>query len=203
MVPAGDPSPLGLVPVRCSTHHGRIAAGGLATGRRRRRRPVRRLVAPRADASGGLTYRSSGGVYDFVGVPAGVTLDDPASPPRPASPTPPPRHLARYGAAFGSDQAGTTLTELRSAATVTGDVVRYQQNVGGLPVMGGEFVVSLRAGPRARLDPGQDQPRDLGLAASLARRRPPRRRSPFFQGSRARVPQPRSCPWAAGSSTRR
>jgi Zn-dependent metalloprotease len=98
-----------------------------------------------ADASGGLTYRASGGVYDFVGVPAGVTLDDPGVSSSASVTDAAAAHLARYGAAFGSKQAGTTLTELRSAATVTGDVVRYQQNVGGLPVMGGELVVSLRA----------------------------------------------------------
>jgi bacillolysin len=103
-----------------------------------------------ADASGGLTHRSSGGVYDFVGVPAGVTLDDPGVSASTSVADAAAVHLARYGAAFGSNQPGTTLTELRSAATVTGDVVRYQQNVGGLPVMGGEFVVSLR--PDRELD---------------------------------------------------
>jgi bacillolysin len=103
-----------------------------------------------ADASGGLTHRSSGGVYDFVGVPAGVTLDDPGVSASTSVADAAAVHLARYGAAFGSKQPGTTLTELRSAATVTGAVVRYQQNVGGLPVMGGEFVVSLR--PNRELD---------------------------------------------------
>jgi bacillolysin len=98
----------------------------------------------KGDASGALTYRSSGGVYDFVGVPAGVTLNDPGVSSSTSVADAAAAHLARYGAAFGSKQAGTTLTELRSASTVTGDVVRYQQNVGGLPVMGGEFVVSLR-----------------------------------------------------------
>ncbi len=97
-----------------------------------------------ADATGELTYRSASGVYDFVGVPADVTVDDPGVSSSTSVLDAADAHLARYGAAFGSKQAGTTLTELRSAATSTGDVVRYQQNVGGLPVMGGEFVVSLR-----------------------------------------------------------
>ena len=103
-----------------------------------------------ADASGGLTYRSSGGVYDFVGVPAGVKVDHPGVSSSTSVADAAAAHLARYGAAFGSKQAGTTLTKLRSAATVTGDVVRYQQNVGGLPVMGGELVISLR--PNRELD---------------------------------------------------
>ena len=98
-----------------------------------------------ADASGALTYRSAGGVYDFVGVPAGVTVDDPGVSSSTSVADAAAAHLARYGAAFGSKQAGTTLTRTESAATVTGDVVRYQQQVGGVPVMGGELVVNLRA----------------------------------------------------------
>ena len=98
-----------------------------------------------ADASGALTYRSSGGVDDFVGVPAGVTVDGPGVSSSTSVADATDAHLARYGAAFGSKQAGTTLTRTESAATVTGDVVRYQQQVGGVPVMGGELVVNLRA----------------------------------------------------------
>ena len=103
-----------------------------------------------ADASGTLTYRSSGGVFDFAGVPAGVKVDAPGVSSSTSVVDAAAAHLERYGAAFGSKQAGTTLTRLGSAATGTGDVVRYQQNVGGLPVMGGEFVVSLR--PDRELD---------------------------------------------------
>ena len=98
-----------------------------------------------ADATGDLTYRASGDVYDFVGVPSGVTLDDPGVSSSTSVADAAAAHLSRYGAAFGSKQAGTTLTKVRSSATVAGDVIRYQQNVGGVPVMGGEFVVSLRA----------------------------------------------------------
>ncbi len=97
-----------------------------------------------ADASGSLTLRSSGGVYDFVGVPAGVELDDPAVSASTSVADAAAAHLARYGAAFGAAQSGTTLTEMRAGETVAGDVVRYQQHVGGLPVMAGELVVSLR-----------------------------------------------------------
>ncbi len=67
-----------------------------------------------ADASGSLTYRSHGGVYDFVGVPAGVDVDDPAVSSSASVADAADAHLARYGAAFGSAQRGTTLTKLRS-----------------------------------------------------------------------------------------
>jgi Zn-dependent metalloprotease len=99
----------------------------------------------KADSNGGLTYRSSGGVYDFVGVPAGVRLDNPDVSSSTGVVAAADAHLARYGAAFGARQPGTTLSQLRADPTVAGDVVRYQQNVGGVPVMGGELVVSLRA----------------------------------------------------------
>ncbi len=99
----------------------------------------------KGDASGALTYRSEGGVYDFVGVPAGVTLDNPAVSASTSVADAAAAHLARYGAAFGSAQRGTTLSELRSSETVAGNSVRYQQHVDGVPVMAGELVVSLRA----------------------------------------------------------
>jgi bacillolysin len=97
-----------------------------------------------ADATGRLTYRSAGSGYDFVGVPAGVTVDDPGVSASTSVADAAAAHLARYGAAFGADQAGTTLSRVSSASTVAGDVVRYQQKVGGIPVMAGEIAVSLR-----------------------------------------------------------
>jgi Zn-dependent metalloprotease len=97
-----------------------------------------------------LKYRSSGGFYDFVGVPAGATLDDPGVSSSTGVVDAADAHLARYGPAFGTKQAGTTLSRMGAAPTVTGDVVRYQQAVGGVPVMAGEIVVSLR--PNRELD---------------------------------------------------
>jgi Zn-dependent metalloprotease len=96
-----------------------------------------------SDSSGALTYRSSAGVYDFVGVPAGVDLDNPAVSPSTGVVAAADAHLARYGAAFGIGRTGTTLRERRVLATAVGNVVRYQQEVGGLPVVGGDVVVSL------------------------------------------------------------
>ena len=97
------------------------------------------------DADRPLTIRASGdGATEFVGVPARAEVDNPAvrdsmSPAAAAA-----AHVARYGAAFGAAAPGTTLARTDVAATATGDVVRYQQRVDGLPVVGGEVVVSLR-----------------------------------------------------------
>ena len=82
----------------------------------------------------------------FVGVRAGDRLDNP-SVTKSTSVTDAARaHLKRYGASFGADRSGTTLVETRAVHTVSGqDVVRFAQHVDGLPVIGGEMVVSLRA----------------------------------------------------------
>jgi Zn-dependent metalloprotease len=98
----------------------------------------------KADADGSLTIRSSGGVYDFVGVPADVEVDNPAVSPSTSVAAAADAAIARYGPALGTKQAGTRLTAIRAVRTVAGDVVRYQQKVGGLPVVAGEVVVSLR-----------------------------------------------------------
>ena len=76
-------------------------------------------------------------------MPAGVTLDNPDVSSSTSVADAAAAHLARYGAAFGSEQAGTTWTRSGSAGTAAGDVVRYQQHVGGVPVLGGDLVVSL------------------------------------------------------------
>src|SRR4051812_34694271 len=104
-----------------------------------------------ADTTGRLTLRPDGrGAYDFLGVAAGSSVDDPGVSRTSSVPDAAAAHLARYGAAFGLARPGTSVTELRTTATVTGDAVRYQQRVGGLPVLGGEVVVSLR--PDKELD---------------------------------------------------
>ena len=52
-------------------------------------------------------------------------------------------HLSRYGAALGAGRPGTSLREHRVLTTEVGNTVRYQQEVDGLPVLGGDVVVSL------------------------------------------------------------
>jgi Zn-dependent metalloprotease len=53
-------------------------------------------------------------------------------------------HVARYGAAFGADRAGTTLVAAGTTHTSAGnDVVRLDQRVDGIPVLGGQLVVTM------------------------------------------------------------
>lgn len=101
----------------------------------------------KADAKGGLTLRTAaGGGLSFVGVQPGASLDVPGISATTGVQAAADAVMERYGAAFGADRSGTTFAPLRSPqATVAGDVVRYQQEVGGLPVLGGEVVVSLSA----------------------------------------------------------
>jgi len=103
-----------------------------------------RLVA---DATGEVhVTRGTDGVVDFVGAAAGTQVTNPgvtaSSSVRGASLA----HLGRYGAALGLDRPGTTLAYAGRAATASRqDVVRYDQRVGGVPVIGGQVVVTLRA----------------------------------------------------------
>lgn len=94
-----------------------------------------------ADADGRLSIRPG-----FVGVPAGVDVDNPAVAEGTALRAAADAHLARYGAALGRTAAGTSYDRLTVRETSSGnDVVRYQQLVGGVPVLGGEVAVNVRA----------------------------------------------------------
>ena len=85
-------------------------------------------------------------------------------------------------------------------------MVRYQQHVGGLPVMGGELVVSLR--PNRELDSilAHDHlgPRRSPAAKVASTADGHRDGAAFFQGSAGKgAPGHGRVRWAAGSSTRR
>ncbi|MDX6371229.1 MAG: bacillolysin, partial [Nocardioidaceae bacterium] len=98
----------------------------------------------KGDASGALTIRTdSKGQVTFAGVKAGTRLDAPGVTSATSVKDAADAAIARYGAAFGTTRAGTTLVDLGAQPAVVGDVVRYRQEVGGLPVLGGELVVSL------------------------------------------------------------
>lgn len=98
----------------------------------------------KADADGPLRIRREGGVATFVGTPAGTDIDNPAVGRGTSVSAAARAHLARYGDAIGVDRAGTRLIEHgRSSAAAGGAVVRYQQEVDGLPVLGGDVVVTL------------------------------------------------------------
>ena len=97
------------------------------------------------DATGSLTLQSDpSGVLTFAGVPAGKTVATPGIGPDTGVVAAARAVVERYGAAFGTARSGTGLVVDRAQATVTGDVVRFRQVVGGVPVLGGELVVSLR-----------------------------------------------------------
>lgn len=97
-----------------------------------------------ADADGPLRIRREGGVATFVGTPAGTDIDNPDVGRGTGVSAAARAHLVRYGDAIGADRAATRLVERdRSAAAAGSAVVRYEQQVGGLPVLGGDVVVTL------------------------------------------------------------
>src|SRR4051812_10128336 len=98
------------------------------------------------DATHGLRLsRGSDGVADFAGVAAGEEIANPSVTRGTSVRAAADAHLARYGAAFGLTRSGTTLAYAGRAATASRqELVRYDQEVGGVPVVGGQVVVALR-----------------------------------------------------------
>lgn len=101
-------------------------------------------AALRADADGPLRIRRAAGAVTFVGAQAGTDIDNPGVSRRTSARDAARAHLRRYGAAVGADRSGTRLVERRaSRGAGDGELVRYQQEIGGIPVLGGEIVVDL------------------------------------------------------------
>lgn len=102
------------------------------------------------DGGGRLTVaQDRDGTVTFVGVPAGVSVDNPAAKAGQRPAVAARAHLDRYAAALGTDRPGSSLVETSARTTVSGNqVVRFSQQVGGLPVIGGEVSVDLRPGNR-------------------------------------------------------
>jgi len=104
------------------------------------------LTRLRADAHGGLTVaRGEDGRVRFVGTAAHAAVHDPsvgagASPAGAAR-----HHLDRYGAAFGGDPASTFDASPSVEAAGGSEVVRFSQRIDGVPVLGGELVVTENA----------------------------------------------------------
>lgn len=99
-----------------------------------------------ADADGALRVSSTRtGRGGFVGVPAASEVDNPAVTTRTSVLDAAASHVARYGGAVGLDARGSELVDATVTRSVTGhDLVRYQQQVGGVPVLGGDVVVNVR-----------------------------------------------------------
>lgn len=101
-------------------------------------------AALEADADGPLRIRREDGVATFVGARPGTDVDNPLVTRRSTVSAAARAHLRRYGAVIGADGPGSVLEETRRERSVAGtDVVRFRQEVDGLPVVGGEVVVSL------------------------------------------------------------
>ncbi|MDR7254435.1 Zn-dependent metalloprotease [Nocardioides sp. BE266] len=97
-----------------------------------------------ADVTAGLRIERNGvGAVDFVGTAAGSSIVNPAVSADSGIRDAARAHLSRYGSALGADDA-----DLAAAGTTRSpsgqDVVRFQQDVAGAPVIGGQVVVSLR-----------------------------------------------------------
>ena len=103
-----------------------------------------------ADASGRvLVEQDASGDVRFVGVAARGSLDNPAVARGSSVAAAARAHLDRYGAALGASQ-GTSFVRRSTTRAQSGvDVVAYTQELGGVPVIGGDVVVSL--GPDRQL----------------------------------------------------
>ncbi len=99
-----------------------------------------------AEADGSLRVASSrDGNGGFIGVPARSSVDNPAVSGSTSVLDAAASHLARYGGALGLDARGTELVGATMTRSVTGHhLVRYHQQVDGVPVLGGGVVVNTR-----------------------------------------------------------
>ena len=123
-------------------------------------------AALRADADGPLRISREGGEASFVGTPAGTEIDNPSVGRRTPVATAARAHLDRYGAAVGADRRGTRLVEeSRRGGGAGGSVVRFRQQVDGVPVLGGDVVMTLDAGrDLASLDANLSETTSVGAA---------------------------------------
>ena len=117
-------------------------AGSSDPGTRIRRQALARL---RADADKPLRVHDDGaGRITFVGTQTGDSLDNPSVAPADGAVTVARRDLDRYGDALGLPSGDAGMRTLTSNQGVSGEtVVRLQQTVDDLPVLGGQVVVSV------------------------------------------------------------
>lgn len=116
-----------------------IAAGVAAAG------PAPATDRLREDATAPLVTSGGRGPLRFAGVRGRGRIDNPHVDADTGLETAARAHLKRYGHAFGADRPGTVLAVAGSRRAVSGqDVVRFQQRVDGLPVLGADVVVSLK-----------------------------------------------------------
>jgi len=107
---------------------------------------ARQRLTAEVSTGNAVVRRGANGDVTFVGTPAGAEIDNPAVTASTPVAVAARAHLARYGAALGASRPGTTLVQRNVTADVAGgDVVHYTQRVGGLPVIGGDVVVTMNA----------------------------------------------------------
>ena len=107
---------------------------------------ARRVASERlqAEAGDGLRLtRGADGNVSFAGVAAGEKIVNPAVRPSTRVRAAARAHLDRYGPAFGTTRRGNSLRVIGTARTASRSTVRFQQSLGGVPVIGGEVVVAM------------------------------------------------------------
>ncbi len=107
--------------------------------------------------------RDERGVVEFVGTEHGKPVRKPAQAAAQASHAQQAaQYLRRYGALWALDRAGSDAIATRtSASRGAGKLVRFQQDVGGMPVLGGELIVALDRGGNLRSVTGETTPLSL------------------------------------------
>ena len=129
-----------LVAIAMTVFIPELVPAGHAAGK-----PAPAIAAERlhADADRTVKTRRQDGALRFAGA-GGGRIENPSVDRTDSTTVAARAHVDRYGAAFGADRAGTTLAVAGTTHTATGtDVVRLDQRVDGIPVLGGQLVVTM------------------------------------------------------------
>jgi len=120
----------------------------------------------RADAAGPVVVSSEGeGPATFVGT-LGAPVDSPAVTPADTPVQAASAHLDRYGAMFGLSRPQAQLQVLGVENTVASShIVKFRQQVAGLPVLGGELAVSLDGDGALQSVNGETTSPDVAVSA--------------------------------------
>ncbi|MPY99034.1 MAG: hypothetical protein GEU97_13740 [Actinophytocola sp.] len=106
--------------------------------------------------------RDERGVVEFVGTEHGKPVRKPTQAAEASHAQQAAQYLRRYGALWALDRASSDAIATRtSASRGVGKLVRFQQAVDGMPVLGGELVVALDGGGNLRSVTGETTPLSL------------------------------------------
>lgn len=118
----------------------------------------------RRHSTGKVTVaRDQRGVVEFVGTEPGKPVrKHPQVAAQPSRERQAAQYLRRYGPLWALDHAGSDAHPTRTATSRgAGSIVRFQQTVGGLPVLGGELAVALDGAGNLRSVSGETTPLPL------------------------------------------